>query len=113
MFLSTISMHSCMIIHYNREQENYCCSCLQAFRAAEKLKYYIKDCFKINDKETIKMPKKGIYIKFKNFRRKSKSPFMIHAGFESILVSEDNAKPNPNEPYTNKYQKRIACSYGY
>ena len=106
-------MHSCMIIHYIVNKKIINNNCLKAFRTAEKLKYYIKDCFKINDKETIKMPKKGIYIKFKNFRRKSKSPFMIHAGFESILVSEDNAKPNPNEPYTNKYQKRIACSYGY
>ena len=23
------------------------------------------------------------------------------------------SKPNPNEPYTNKYQKHVACSYGY
>ena len=32
--------------------------------------------------------------------------------FESILVSEDNAKQNPNQSYTEKYQKHIACSYG-
>ena len=25
----------------------------------------------------------------------------------------DNGKQNPNESYTNKYQKYIACSYGY
>ena len=29
------------------------------------------------------MPKKGEYIKFKDFERKIKSPFMIYAGFES------------------------------
>ena len=34
-------------------------------------------------------------------------------GFESILVPEDNVKQNPNESYTNKYQKHVACSYGY
>ena len=38
----------------------------------------------------LKMPKKGEYIKFKNFGRKIKSPFMIYADFESILVTEDN-----------------------
>ena len=32
--------------------------------------------------------------------------------FESILVSEDNAKQNPNQSYTEKYQKHIPCSYG-
>ena len=25
----------------------------------------------------------------------------------------DNGKQNLNESYTNKYQKRVACSYGY
>ena len=38
---------------------------------------------------------------------------MIYANFESILVPEDNGKQNPNESYTNKYQKYVACSYGY
>ena len=38
---------------------------------------------------------------------------MIYAVFESILVLEDNRKQNPNESYTNKYQKHVACSYGH
>ena len=59
------------------------------------------------------MPKKGEYIKFKNFGRKIKSPFVIYVDFGSTLVLEDNGKQNPNESYTNKYQKYIACSYGY
>ena len=32
--------------------------CLQAFKTAETLKSYIKTCFRINDKQTIKMTKK-------------------------------------------------------
>ena len=39
------------------------------------LKCHIKNCFKINGKQTIKMPKKGEYVKFKNLERKIKSPF--------------------------------------
>ena len=31
---------------------------------------------------------------------------------ESILVPKDNEKHNPNESYTNKCQKHVACSYG-
>ena len=38
---------------------------------------------------------------------------MIYADFESTLVPEDNVKQNPEESYPNKYQKHIACSYGY
>ena len=32
------------------------------------------------------MPIKGEYVKFKNYERKIKSPFMIYASFESIMV---------------------------
>ena len=42
----------------------------------------------------------------KNYDRKIKSPFMIYADFQSILVAEDNGKQNTKESYTNKYQKR-------
>ena len=38
---------------------------------------------------------------------------MIYADFESNLVLEDNGNQNPNESYTNKCQKHVACSCGY
>ena len=47
----------------------------------------------------------------KNFLKKSS--FMIYAAFESILVPEDNGKQNPDQFYTNKYQKHVASSYDY
>ena len=97
----------------HRRRKHFRCYCLQAFRTAEKLKCHIKDCFKINDKQTIKMPKKGAYIKFKDFERKIKSPFMIYVDFESILVPKDNGKQNPNESYTSQCKKHVTCSYGY
>ena len=28
-------------------------------------------------------------------------------------MPEDNRKQNPEDSYTNKYQKQIDCSYGY
>ena len=59
------------------------------------------------------MSKKGEYVKFKNYGRKIKSPFIIYAGFESILVSEDNGKQNLEESSKNKYKKYIACSHDY
>ena len=59
------------------------------------------------------MPKKGELVKFKIFERKMKLLFIIYAAFEGILVPNNNGKQNPEESYTNKYQKHIACSYGY
>ena len=47
------------------------------------------------------MPQEDEYVKFKNFERKIKSLFMIYAGFESILVPEDNVMQNLNESYIN------------
>ena len=43
----------------------------------------------------------------KKKKKKKKSPFMIYADFEGILVPEDNGKQNSNESYTNKHSK--AC----
>ena len=40
----------------------------------------------------VKMPKKGEYVKFKNFQRTIKSPFMIYTDFEIFLVPEDSGK---------------------
>ena len=54
----------------HRGRKHSCCHCLQPFSSEEILKSHIKDCFKINGKQTIKMPKKDEYIKFKNFERK-------------------------------------------
>ena len=42
-----------------------------------------------------------------------KSSFIIYADFASILVPQNNGKQNPNESFTNKYQKHVACSYSY
>ena len=86
--------------------------CLHAF-ITEKIKASSIDCFKIISKQTIKMSKKDEYVKLKNAERKTKSSFMIYADFENILVPGDNGKQNPNGSFTNKYQKHVACSYGY
>ena len=97
----------------HRERKHICRYCLHVFITEDILKRHIKDCFKINGKQTIKMPKKSEYVKFKNFERKINPLFMIYANLESILVSEDNEKQNWNESYTNKYQEHIAFRYDY
>ena len=56
----------------HRERKHFLRYCLQAFKKAEKLKCHIKDCFKINGKQRIRMPKNDEHVKFKNFERKIK-----------------------------------------
>ena len=81
-------------LHHGRK--HVCRYCLQGFGTAETLTCYIKDFFKINGKQKIKMPNKGKY-RLKNYERKIKSPFMIYVDSESMLLPEDNGKQNPNE----------------
>ena len=88
----------------NRGREHICCYCLKTFKTAETLKCHIKDCFKINGLERIKMPQKVNTLD---------SDILIYAGFESLLVPEDHGKQDLHESYTNKYQKHIAGSYGH
>ena len=38
---------------------------------------------------------------------------MSYADFESNLVPQNNGKQNPDEPYINKYQNHVGCSFGY
>ena len=61
----------------------------------------------------IKMAKKDETVELKHYTRKVKSPFITCADFEIILLTENNRKQNPDEPYTNKYQNHVGCSFGY
>ena len=38
---------------------------------------------------------------------------MIQADFQYFIAPKDNEKQNPEEPYMNKYQKHVVCSYCY
>ena len=77
----------------HRGREHFCCHCLQAFSTKKILKRHTNDCFKINSIQKNKLPKK-------NYKRNTKSSFMISADFESIFVPEDNEKQNTDAFYT-------------
>ena len=102
MFLSKILILSCMIILYIVE-ENIFVIIVYKLLVQKILKRHVKDCFKINGKQRVIMPKEGEYVKFKNYEIKLKPPFIIFEDFESILVPENNGKQNSQGSYTNKY----------
>ena len=74
----------------NCRKKHFCRYSLETFITEEILKRHIKECFEFNSKQNNKMPKTAEYVKFKNYKKKLKSPFIIHGYFERILVSEDN-----------------------
>ena len=77
----------------HRGRKHFCHYCLQTFSTKEILKYHVEDCFKINGKQSIKVPKKDEYVKFKNYERQIKSPFMIYAGSAWELDFKDIKSP--------------------
>ena len=93
-FLSKISIHSCMILPYIIKKTFKC--------HIKILKCHINDCFKINVKQIIKMPKEGIYVRLKNYEWKIKSPFIIDAYFERIWVPDNKDKQNSEESFADK-----------
>ena len=48
-------------------RKHFCRYCLQSFNTKEILQFYINDCFKINGKQEIKMPKNDEYVRFKKY----------------------------------------------
>ena len=63
------------------QRKYFCCYCLKAFSAEKVIKSQIKDCFKVNGKQRIIMPKRGKFFKLKNYERKIKLPPIIYAAF--------------------------------
>ena len=56
----------------HRGRKHFCRYCLHAFITKEILKRHFKNCFKVNGKQTITMPKKFTYGKFTNFEKEIK-----------------------------------------
>lgn len=66
-----------------------------------------------NGEQSIRKPKKGSTVQFKNFHKQLPAPFIIHEGFEAITETVIGCQPSSNKSDTDKYQKHTGCSYGY
>ena len=99
-------------VNKHKSKLYFCLNCLNGYDQPEKLEHHKEYC---NEKETIKinMPPPDTYLKFKNFLYSEKAPFAIYADFESLIKPLDNCEPNPNNSYTNKYQKHEPLSFVY
>ena len=94
-----------------------CLNCFNCFNISkndeeDKLEKHKEYCYK-NECVKISMPPKGTYLRFKNFHRSEKAPFVIYADFECKIIRMDNCDPDPNKSYTKKYQKHEPVSFTY
>ena len=90
----------------------FCDRCLNPFWCEQSLNKHLEYCSNY-EAVKIEMPKKGDILKFKNYYKGEKVPFMIYADTESLIKSLQTCEPSPQCSYTKKYQKHEPISFSY
>ena len=94
----------------------FCLRCFNSFWCQETLDKHKEYCDK-HDAVKIKMPKEGTILKFKDYLRSEKVPFIVYADFECFIKPIQSCRPEKNnddeKSYTNKYQKHEPSSFCY
>ena len=96
----------------HREKHHFCLRCLNSFWTHKSLNKHLEYCSN-HEAVKINMPKKGTMLKFKNYHRGEKVPFVIYADFESCIKSIHTCDLNPENSYTKQYQKHEPISFYY
>ncbi|UYV67414.1 hypothetical protein LAZ67_5000503 [Cordylochernes scorpioides] len=91
------------------EKKYHCRRCLNYFGRKDLLE---KHSFYCNEALRAEFPQEK-YVEFKNYQRKMKIPFAIYADFESILPKVESCISNPENSYTNEYQKHKPSGFNY
>ena len=96
----------------NNGKRYLCWGCFTLFWCQKSLSRYQEYC---NEHEAVKitLPEEGTMLKFKNYRRGEKVPFIVYADFESYIKPIQPCDPNPGSSYTKKYQKQEPSSFCY
>ena len=81
-----------------------CKRCFSHFSKEELFQRHIEYCSS-NESVVVKMPAKNSKLGFKNYFKKLPIPFVVYADFECFTKSIETCNPNPNESYTQDYQK--------
>ena len=84
--------------------------CLNPFWCLEVLNKHQEYCGQY-EAVKIDLPKKGTMLKFKNYSRSEKVPFIVYA--ESYIKPLHSCDPSPEMSYTNRYQKHEPSSFCY
>ena len=96
----------------HKEKHHFCLRCLNPFWCEQSLNKHREYCGK-HEAVKINMPEKGTMLKFKNYYRREKVPFVIYADFESCIKSIHTCDLNPESSYTKQYQKHEPISFYY
>ena len=96
----------------NQKKKYICRGCLNIFNFEDSLEKHIRYCYS-KKPVTIEMLKVGSILKFKNFFRKTRVPFVVYADIECFTKKLDTTQPNPKQSYTKQYQKHTPSGFCY
>ncbi|EDO32941.1 predicted protein [Nematostella vectensis] len=91
--------------------------CLNSFRCKQSLEKH-SECCDNHEAVRIEMPKIDKdgnlpHIKFKNYNRKMRVPFVVYADFESFTENIDTCSPDGSKSFTKQYQKHKPSGFCY
>ncbi|EDO34875.1 predicted protein [Nematostella vectensis] len=91
--------------------------CLNSFRCKQSLEKH-SECCGNHEAVGIEMPKIDKdgnlpHIKFKNYNRKMRVPFVVYADFESFTENIDTCSPDGSKSFTKQYQKHKPSGFCY
>ena len=90
----------------------FCRRCLSSFRKEEALEQHLER--KNHQEGKIEMPikSKNVIIKFQNYNRKMRMPFVMYGDFECFTEQLLTCKPSNEKSFTHKYQLHTLSGYG-
>ena len=92
------------ITNRTNEPIHICKRCFTHFTKEELLQKHILYCSN-NETVSVKMPKSGSILHFKNHHKQLPIPFVAYADFECFTKPMNTCCPNPEDSYNYNYQK--------
>ena len=100
---SQITSHSTSKLHI-------CKKCLTHFTKKELFEKHTTHCSQ-NETVAVKMPTENTFLNFQNHFKKLTIPFVVYADFECFTKPIDSCQNNPNNSFTQEYQKHEPSGY--
>ncbi|EDO44190.1 predicted protein [Nematostella vectensis] len=116
-FIDSFDSLDSLVGNMSRECFKNLAKCLNSFRCKQSLEKH-SECCDNHEAVRIEMPKIDKdgnlpHIKFKNYNRKMRVPFVVYADFESFTENIDTCSPDGSKSFTKQYQKHKPSGFCY
>ena len=95
----------------NHVGELYCLNCLHSFRTDNALKKHDRLCDNIDYCSVEVLTKFNKILKHNHGEKSLKTPVVIYADLECLLIKQQSCQNNPNESYTERKAIHEPCGY--